>query len=127
MKHWLVLLSVIGIATSCSKAEEAETELPAQSEVYNCDNGDNMTALYDDHRVERPKVFLTIKGEQYILDRADAASGARYTSTSGLSVGKSMEWWKKGDEVYLSEGPQDLQYLMSEAILVTSCKETKQS
>ena len=127
MKHWFVLLTVIGIAASCSKAEETEPELPAQSEVYDCDNGDNITAFYDDHRVENPKVFLTIKGEQYILDRADDAPGARYTSMSGLSTGKSMEWWKKDDEAYLSEGPQDLQYLMSEATLVAACKEAKQS
>ena len=127
MKDWLVLLSIIGMAAGCSKADKTAPELPSQSAVYDCDNGDKITAVYDDYRVENPKVFLTIRGEQYILDRADAASGARYTSASGLSAGKAVEWWNKGDEAWLSEGPEDLQYLMSEGTLLASCKETKQS
>ena len=127
MKHWSLLLPVIGIATGCSKAEKPAAELPTQSAVYDCDNGDKITAVYDDYRVENPKVFLTIKGNQYTLDQADAASGARYTSASGLSAGKAMEWWSKGNEAWLSEGPQNLHYLMSEGTLVASCKETRKS
>jgi membrane-bound inhibitor of C-type lysozyme len=93
--------------TDESPKEQPSDQQPAASadspEVrYSCDDKRVVLARYGDEDVQ-----LTIGGKTLRLPNVMAASGAKFMRKDGISPGKSLTWWTKGDEAMLIEAPSD--------------------
>lgn len=122
LSRFVLLSSILAIVSACSPADKTKPVQAAETVSYACDNGMKITASYDNSAPENPKTTLTIAGKQYSLSNAVSASGSRYTSMSGMTDGKAIEWWTKADRGTLSEGPKDDKRLLEESIVVARCK-----
>lgn len=71
---------------------------------YSCENGLGVIATYSETN-DASEVKLTIGEKSFTLPSAMAASGAKYSSPTGMSAGKTMSWWTKGSEAMLIEAP----------------------
>jgi membrane-bound inhibitor of C-type lysozyme len=121
----LLLFSGLTGLTACSKETATPEAKPIETINYACDNGMKIAAAYDNGTANAEKVTLTIAGKTFTLDSAISASGARYASMAGMNRDKALEWWSKGDEATLSEGPKDDKRLLKESTIVATCKEVK--
>jgi membrane-bound inhibitor of C-type lysozyme len=127
-----ILLVLAGLTTLTACSNESATADPKKSATvdaktvnYACDNGMKIVAGYDNGTANAEKVTLTTAGKAFTLASAISASGARYTNMAGLSSDKALEWWPKGDEATLSEGPKDDKRLLNESKILATCKQVK--
>ncbi|WP_082006258.1 MliC family protein [Sphingomonas sp. ERG5] len=103
---------VAGLAANQMVAPEAEdgmtinaatasrTDSAGGSERFTCDNGAGVVVTYGNGAAA-----LLIDGEEYQLPNVSAASGSKYMSDTGMTKGKSLTWWSKGNGAMLIEAP----------------------
>lgn len=77
---------------------------PAQVR-YSCENGQTVLAEYVESDTMQQVVNLEVGGKLLGLSETRSASGARYETDQGLSPGKKLIWWTKGDTAMLIESP----------------------
>jgi membrane-bound inhibitor of C-type lysozyme len=84
-------------------AEDANLSPDADGPTaYSCDNGISLTVAYG----VDGNASLTTGGRTLTLKGVPAASGSKYHAAAGLSPGKSLTWWTKGDSAMLIQGPK---------------------
>jgi len=92
-------------------------EVGAPEIRYSCDDGRAVAARYGDADVR-----LSISGKTVDLPNVIAASGSKYMRRDGISPGKSLTWWTKGDEAMLIEAPSDAPPDSSDGETVVNCR-----
>ena len=96
---------LVAVKTDVEREAEASDQQPTAADEgadvrYTCDDKRIVLARYGDEDVQ-----LSIDGKRVRLPSALAASGAKYMRKDGISPGKSLAWWSKGDEAMLIEAP----------------------
>jgi len=84
---------------------------------YSCDDGRVVAARYGDADVR-----LSISGKTVDLPNVIAASGSKYMRRDGISPGKSLTWWTRGDEAMLIEAPSDAPPDSSDGETIVNCR-----
>lgn len=117
------LISVLSCALFIGGTANGKTAGPKVKSVsYECMNGMKILAKYDNIIKNNPKVILNISGKSFTLNNAISASGARYTNANGIRAGKAIQWWTKGVEATLYEGPRNEGRLLKESKIITKCR-----
>ncbi|MFQ1700954.1 MliC family protein [Loktanella agnita] len=83
-----------GIVALTANAAQAEI----RALTYMCERGVEIPAVYVNHNDELAVVVLWVEGRMITLERAPAASGARYQFPND---GSGYIWWSKGSEATL--------------------------
>ena len=128
----LLLLSPIALLAACNESDEVPGHIPTETPApigttqieeaaaplaYTCDPGPNLTVRYDNTGSES-LALLTIDGTPYELTLARSGSGARYVTENGLTAGKTLVWWTKGQDGTLFQGDvggtEDSEVLLAE-------------
>lgn len=95
--------AVTGQIINDAAADTAKLNAGTGPTRFACDNGKAVVASY---AADGNSVSLTVDGKTLALKSVPAASGARFQSDTGLSAGKSLAWWGKGeDEAMLIQAP----------------------
>lgn len=87
------------VAPQSSAAEEAGAVR------YSCENGLAVLVHPPADDAGDAPLRLSIDGARFELAAVVSASGAKFESKAGLSPGKTLVWWTKGDEAMLIEAP----------------------
>ena len=66
-----------------------------------------MLARYANSGAVNATVDLDVAGAKRQLTQGMSASGARYETDNGLTRGKKLVWWSKGDGAMLIESDAD--------------------
>jgi len=97
---------------------QAPTSKSGPPEIrYSCDDGRVVAARYGDADVR-----LSISGKTVDLPSVMAASGGKYMRRDGISPGKSLTWWTKGDEAMLIEAPSNAPPDSSNGETIVNCR-----
>jgi len=126
--HVLALAFVAALA-ACNESNEVpgtiRTETPAPATPtpdtspirYECEPQRDLTVSYDNSG-DTSIALLTMDGTTYPLGITMSASGAKYITEDGLTPGKTLVWWTKGDDGTLYEGdvgsPDDTEVMLAE-------------
>lgn len=108
-----VALAFATLACATSAAD------PVQTVTYTCTDGRRIEARYDNSDPERPTARLEVDGRSFEMFNVRAASGARYSTESGLRPDHGLQWWTKGDTATLSEMLMD--HTAPGPVLLTTC------
>ena len=76
---------------------------------YSCEDGRAVLARYANTGAVNATVDLDIAGIKRQLAQGVSASGARYETDQGISPGRKLVWWSKGDGAMLIESDLDNQ------------------
>jgi membrane-bound inhibitor of C-type lysozyme/heat shock protein HslJ len=90
---------------------------------YTCADGRTIEAHYDHRDSARPTARLVIDGRSFEMYSVISASGARYAAESGLTPGRGLQWWTKGQQATLSEMLMD--HTAPGPVELTTCTEAK--
>lgn len=82
--------------------EPPPAKTPAQIR-YSCENGKTVIAEYVESGAMQQVANLDIGGKLIGLSESRSASAARYETDEGLTPGKTLVWWTKGDSAMLIE------------------------
>jgi membrane-bound inhibitor of C-type lysozyme len=128
----LAISLVIGLA-ACTQSPTGQKSAASGSAVqsassvnkisYTCENGMKILAEYSVAPADQSTVKLEISGKSYVLVNAISASGARYTTMNGMKPDKAVQWWTKGDQGTLYDGPKNEDKMLEESVILTQCKE----
>lgn len=83
-----------------SGADETVSPPPVR---YSCENGTAVIAQYVESDTGEQHVNLEIAGREIGLALVRSASGAKYETDAGLTPGRKLAWWTKGDGAMLIE------------------------
>jgi membrane-bound inhibitor of C-type lysozyme len=89
----LCVVALVSVTGCHSRSQEALTVDGGEPVVYECENGDRITARYyslSDGSLNFVKVLLP-DSQEFTLPQVLSASGARYTDE------RMLTWWIKGD------------------------------
>lgn len=86
---------------------------------YTCADGRRIEARYDNRVPGSPSLSLTVDGRRFEMFAVVAASGARYSTESGLRPDHGLQWWTKGREATLSEILMD--HTTTGPVALTTC------
>ena len=92
---------------------------PIQKRSYTCADGRRIEARYDNSNPEQPMATIEVDGRSFAMFNVRAASGARYSTESGLRPDHGLQWWVKGDSATLSEMLMD--HTAPGAVELTTC------
>lgn len=71
---------------------------------YDCSPAQALTVQYINSSGADSKALVTLNGRTFTLTEARSASGARYMTEEGRTLGATLVWWNKGNEGMLLEG-----------------------
>jgi membrane-bound inhibitor of C-type lysozyme len=106
-----------------SKGPMVESKSSVQKVSYSCENGMTILAEYSVGSDTKSTMKLDVSGKSYTLANAISASGARYTTMNGMKPDKALQWWTKGKQGTLYDGPKNEDKLLEESVILTKCKE----
>jgi membrane-bound inhibitor of C-type lysozyme len=89
--------------TPAVPAESGQVQDMIIAATYVCDSGNTVSVRYDNTNADAPVATLEYKGQTFAMHNVRSGSGARYATEQGLTSGKGLQWWIKGDEATMSE------------------------
>jgi|APFre7841882724_1041349.scaffolds.fasta_scaffold01550_8 membrane-bound inhibitor of C-type lysozyme len=87
--------------------------------AYTCADGRRIVARYDNTRPGESGARILIDGRSFEMFNVVAASGARYSTETGLRSGHGLQWWTRGDQATLSEMAMD--HTAPGPVVLTTC------
>ena len=112
-----------GILATMMATGETAVAAPASVVLhvsYRCDDGRVVAADYPKDPTERGAT-LTIDGHRISFKTALSADGGRYIADGTANSRTHLQWWIKGDDATLSEGPFDNGDIIVNASRTTTC------
>jgi membrane-bound inhibitor of C-type lysozyme len=126
-RHDRILAPLAAIATlaACSAPANRESGPVAPDSAgirtvsYTCADGRRIEARYDNSVPGKSSLRLEVDGRSFEMFAVVAASGARYSTESGLKPDHGLQWWTKGREATLSEILMD--HTTTGPVALTTC------
>jgi membrane-bound inhibitor of C-type lysozyme len=102
----LALILALGVASAHADGTDP-VPLPGETATYKCESGAVVVAQYDVTDPAAPTARLEYAGKVFDMFNVISASGARFSTESGLQPDHGLQWWTHGDEAVMSEMVMD--------------------